>query len=99
VLAEDLVVEALHAERELVALVLGGLDGVGGIGRVDDDVLRRWSFGRRSLRTGGRLARVDVPATPIDEDGNAGGADQQDEQNCCRNGDGEGSRAWSVRAA
>jgi len=47
VLAEDLVIEGLYAERDLVALVLRGLDRVGGVGRVIDGRLRRGSgFGR-----------------------------------------------------
>jgi SAM-dependent methyltransferase len=88
VLAENLVVETLHAEGELVPLVVCGLDRFGGVGSVGDDV-RRWRrFGRRCVRLGDLrgIAWVADSQPPIDENGNAGGAAQQDDQNDCRNG-------------
>jgi hypothetical protein len=86
VLAENFVVEALHAEGELVPLVVRGLDRVGGIRGVGDDIRRRRRFGRRGFGAVGRCALADSLPSPIDEDGNAGGAAQQDDQNDCRNG-------------
>jgi hypothetical protein len=75
VLAEDLVVEALYAERDLVALVLRRLDRVGRIGRILDRVFRR-SRGRSGCFAGGRLIRCCLLPAPIREDGDGGGGPQ-----------------------
>ena len=89
VLAENLVVETLHAEGELVPLVVRSLDRFGGVGGVGDEIWRWRRFGRRGrlgdLRGIARIADSQPPS-PIDENGNAGGAAQQDDQNDCRNG-------------
>ena len=69
-LAEDLVVEALYAERELVALVLRGLDRVGGIRRVLDSDGSGAVVGESdAASTGGGLVAVRLLPATIDDDG------------------------------
>jgi hypothetical protein len=92
VLAEDLVVEALYAERELVALVLCGPDRVGGIRSVLDRRFRRRVGRDRGFGSGGLISLCLSPA-PINDEGDRGGDPQQNDQDGCRNGDDESSRA------
>jgi hypothetical protein len=96
VLAENLVLEALHAERDLVALVLRGLDRFRRERRVCD---RRVLFDRRRGSLGsdrcGFFDRL-LPA-PKGENGDAGGAAQQDDQDGCRDAYDECSRPASFR--